>query len=187
MGQFAGIGTPVIIGTDGWGCDWIGAIDDVRIYDHALTVPEILSAMEGEVVLRAWGPTPADGALNLDTWANVSWKPGPKAVSHDVYIGDNFDDVNAGAEGTFQGNQAGTFIVVGFPGFPYPDGLVPGTTYYWRIDEVNDTEPNSPWKGPVWSFSVPPKTAYSPNPAEGAESIDRFWCEITHSIFRRQL
>ncbi len=172
MGQFAGVGTPVIIGTDGWGCDWIGAIDDVRIYDHALTVPEILSAMEGEIVLRAWGPTPADGALNLDTWANVSWKPGPKAVSHDVYIGDNFDDVNAGAEGTFQGNQAGTFIVVGFPGFPYPDGLVPGTTYYWRIDEVNDTEPNSPWKGPVWSFSVPPKTAYSPNPAEGAESID---------------
>jgi len=134
-------------------------------------VPEILSAMEGEVVLRAWGPTPADGALNLDTWANVSWKPGPKAVSHDVYIGDNFDDVNAGAEGTFQGNQAGTFIVVGFPGFPYPDGLVPGTTYYWRIDEVNDTEPNSPWKGDLWSFSVPPKTAYAPDPADSAEQV----------------
>jgi hypothetical protein len=172
MGQFGGIGTPVIIGTDGWGCDWIGAIDDVRIYDHALTVPEILSAMEGEIVLRAWGPTPADGALNLDTWANVSWKPGPKAVSHDVYISDNFDDVTAGAEGTFQGNQAETFIVVGFPGFPYPDGLVPGTTYYWRIDEVNDTEPNSPWKGDVWSFSIPPKTAYNPGPTDGAESVD---------------
>jgi hypothetical protein len=148
MGQFAGIGTPVIIGTDGWGCDWIGAIDDVRIYDHALTVPEILSAMEGEVVLRAWGPTPADGALYPDTWVNVSWKPGPKAVSHDVYLGDNFDDVNAGAEGTFVGNQAGTFIVVGFPGFPFPDGLVPGTTYYWRIDEVNDTEPYCRAGGP---------------------------------------
>jgi hypothetical protein len=89
-----------------------------------------------------------------------------------VYIGDNFDDVNNGAEGTFQGNQAGTFIVVGFPGFLFPDGLVPGTTYYWRIDEVNDTEPNSPWKGPVWSFSIPPKTAYAPNPADGAELVD---------------
>ncbi|MBL7144046.1 MAG: hypothetical protein ISS76_07420, partial [Phycisphaerae bacterium] len=45
------------------------------------------------------------------------------------------------------------------------------TTYYWRIDEVNDTEPNSPWKGPVWSFRVPPKTAYYPIPADGAESV----------------
>ena len=88
-----------------------------------------------------------------------------------MYIGDNFDDVNDGAEGTFQGNQSETFIVVGFPGFTYPNGLVPGATYYWRIDEVNDTEPNSPWKGDVWSFSVPPKTAYNPNPADGTEAV----------------
>jgi len=172
MGQFGGIGTPVIIGTDGWGCDWIGAIDDVRIYDHGLSVPEILSAMEGEVVLRAWGPTPADGTLYPDTWVNISWKPGPKAVTHDVYFGDNFDDVNAGAESTFQGNQAGNFMVVGFPGFAFPDGLVPGTTYYWRVDEVNDAEPNSPWVGDVWSFSIPPKTAYFPDPADGRDSVD---------------
>ena len=116
-------------------------------------------------------PNPADGALHSDTWVNISWRAGDFAVSHDVYIGDNFDDVNEGAEGTFVGNQAGTFIVVGFPGFPYPDGLVPGTTYYWRIDEVNDTEPNSPWKGDVWSFSIPPKTAYFPDPADSAESV----------------
>ena len=29
-----------------------------------------------------------------------------------------------------------------------------GQTYYLRVDEVNDTEPNSPWKGDVWSFTV---------------------------------
>ncbi|MFC1795152.1 hypothetical protein ACFL3Q_16395, partial [Planctomycetota bacterium] len=28
------------------------------------------------------------------------------------------------------------------------------TTYYWRIDEVNDLNPDSPWKGPVWSFTT---------------------------------
>jgi hypothetical protein len=101
----------------------------------------------------------------------MSWGPGGFAASHDVYIGDNFDDVNTGAEGTFQGNQSATFYVAGFPGFAYPDGLVPGTTYYWRIDEVNDTEPNSPWKGDIWSFSIPPKTAYFPDPADGAEFV----------------
>jgi len=153
---------------------FVGMIDDVRLYNHALTESELLSAMEGSGAEYpfALSPRPADSAIHPDTWVNISWRAGDYAVSHDVYIGDNFDDVNNGAEGTFQGNQAGTFIVVGFPGFLFPDGLVPGTTYYWRIDEVNDTEPNSPWKGPVWSFSIPPKTAYYPDPADGAELVD---------------
>jgi len=155
---------------------FVGMIDDVRLYNHALTESELLSAMEGSGAEYpfAHGPNPGDGVLHPDTWVNISWRAGDYAVSHDVYIGDNFDDVNNGAPDSsgFQGNQAGTFIVVGFPGFLFPEGLVPGTTYYWRIDEVNDTEPNSPWKGPVWSFSIPPKTAYAPDPADGAELVD---------------
>jgi hypothetical protein len=151
---------------------YVGVIDDERIYNHALTEVEIQVAMKGTVWPYAIGPVPADGEMNADTWANLSWSPGELAVSHDVYFGDNFDDVSAGAENTFQGNQASTFLVVGFPGFSFPDGLVPGTTYYWRVDEVNDTEPNSPWKGDVWSFMIPPKTAYYPDPADAAESID---------------
>ncbi|MCP4259754.1 MAG: LamG domain-containing protein [Planctomycetes bacterium] len=150
---------------------FIGLIDDVRIYDHVLSDVEILSIMAGKPWPYAFGPKPADGALHEDTWVNLSWLPGELAVSHDIYLGVNFDDVDNGAEGTFVGNQTGTFIVIGFPGFPFPDGLVPGTTYYWRIDEVNETEPNSPWKGDVWSFSIPPKTAYFPNPADGSESV----------------
>jgi len=163
-----------LIGTDkGLAGRWInGLVDDFRLYNHALSEAEVLAAMGGaESYPYALGPEPADGALVEDTWANLSWSPGELAVSHDVYIGDNFDDINNGAESTFQGNQTETFIVVGFPGFAFPDGLVPGTTYYWRIDEVNDAEPNSPWKGDVWSFSIPPKTAYFPVPADGAESV----------------
>ena len=121
---------------------------------------------------KAYGPVPDDWAIYENTWVNLGWQPGELAVSHDVYFGDNFDDVNDGTEGTFQGKQTSTFFVAGFPGFAYPDGLVPGTTYYWRIDEANDTEPNSPWKGDVWSFSIPPKTAYFFNPADGAESVE---------------
>ncbi len=149
-----------------------GTIDDVRIYDQVLTEGEILAAMQGgEGYPLAFGPEPADGALLEDTWANISWSSGDFAVSHDVYIGDDFDAVNEGAESTFIGNQTDTFLVVGFPGFSIPDGLVPGTTYYWRIDEVNDAEPNSPWKGPIWSFSIPPKTAYFPDPVDEAEGV----------------
>jgi len=148
-------------------------IDDVRLYNHAMTQAEILAAMEGGIKYPyALAPDPKDGAMIEDTWAVLSWSPGDFALSHDVYIGENFEDVNDSAEGTFQGNQAATLVSVGFPGFAFPDGLIPGTTYYWRIDEVNDTEPNSPWKGDIWSFSIPPKTAYFPEPADGAESVD---------------
>jgi hypothetical protein len=120
----------------------------------------------------ASGPTPRDGELIEATWVNMGWRPGDFAVSHDLYIGTDFDDVNNGAEGTFAGNTNSNFQVVGFPGFAIPEGLQPGATYYWRIDEVNDLDPNSPWKGNVWSFAIAPQTAYFPDPADGGESVD---------------
>jgi hypothetical protein len=148
-----------------------GLMDDIRVYNHVLSETEVLGAMAGKVWPYASGPNPEDGALHADTWVSISWKPGGLAVSHDVYFSDNFDDVNEGLTNAFQGNQGTTYFVAGFPGFAYPDGLVNGTTYYWRIDEVNDADPNSPWKGDVWSFMVPPKTAYDPIPANGAEFV----------------
>jgi len=158
-----------------WGDDsFTGIIDDVQVHNIVLTEDEIVVIMKGEGYPYAVGPKPKDGDLYMDTWVNLSWSPGDYAVSHDVYLGDNFDDVTDATVDSpvFQGNQTDTFLVAGFPGFAFPDGLAPGTTYYWRIDEVNDSEPNSPWKGNVWSFSVPPKTAYNPDPADGAEFVD---------------
>jgi hypothetical protein len=156
---------------------WRGYMSDVRLYTKALSAAEVLGAMEGagELWPYASKPEPADGALYPDTWTTMSWRPGAFAVSHDVYMGDNFDDVNGATRDSelFRGNQDldATFYFAGFVGAAYPDGLVPGTTYYWRIDEVNEADPNSPWKGDVWSFSIPPKTAYLPNPADGAEFV----------------
>jgi hypothetical protein len=171
---YLGTSGNTVIGS--WGTSqWFqGIIDDVRIYTRVLTEAEILGVMAGggaEYPLAS-RPDPADGAIHADTWVNLSWRAGDFALSRDVYFGDNFDDVNDGAEGAFQGSQASTFFVAGFPGFPYPEGLVPGTTYYWRIDEVNDAEPNSPWKGDVWSFTVPPRTAYDPIPSDGVKLVD---------------
>jgi hypothetical protein len=152
-----------------WYYPFNGKLDEVRIYNRVLSENEIKKLA---VLTNASKPSPADGALYPDIWATLSWLPGAYAVSHDVFFGENFAQVETGEESAFQGNQPSTFFVVGFPGFAYPDGLVPGTTYYWRIDEVNDNEPNSPWKGNVWSFGIPPKTAYHPDPADGVDSID---------------
>jgi len=152
---------------------WDGAVDDVRIYNRILSAAQVQDLFNGisPTWLKAEKPSPADGALHSDTWASLGWSPGDSAVSHDVYLGDNFDDVNDGISGTFRGNQplTSTSYIVGFFGFPYPDGLVPGTTYYWRIDEVDAV---NMYKGDVWSFTVPSKTAYNPDPADGAKFID---------------
>jgi len=149
-----------------------GLMDMLWLFRRSLSEGEIIKAMQGEAYPFALSPDPADGAIIEETWATVSWSPGDFAVSHDVYFSDNFDDVNDTTDDAFRGNQILTYLVVGFPGFPYPDGLVPGTTYYWRIVEINEADPNSPWAGPVWSFSVAPRTAYNPDPADGAESVD---------------
>ena len=150
----------------------------VWIDDRGLTCAEFIANWVNEVIGLGGGgnplarrPAPEDGAMLMQTWGTLSWKPGYYAVSHDVYIGDNFDDVNNGAADTFAGNTGQAMQIVGFTGFPLPDGLVPGTTYYWRIDEVNDANAASPWKGDVWSFSVPPKTGYNPIPGDGAKFI----------------
>jgi hypothetical protein len=159
--------------------EYTGLVDDVHFYNHPLTQDEIRHVMEGKGFTLASRPEPADGAFVYDTAVRLSWQAGGFAASHDIYFGEDFDDVNDGTPqdgqahgGTFRGNQADALFAVGASGSPYPDGLVPGTTYYWRIDEVNSVNPDSPWKGDVWSFSIPPVTAYAPEPADGAEFVE---------------
>ena len=146
-----------------------GLVDDVRIYNKALTLAEIQKVMAGP---KAYEPTPLDGSLYKDTWVSLGWSSGDAAVSHDVYFGSSFDDVNDGTNETFQGNQATTyFFVAGSPESLYPDGLASGTTYYWRIDEVQ-ADGTTVHKGDIWSFWIPSKTAYNPDPPDGVEFVD---------------
>ncbi len=147
---------------------------DTSPYENHGTIAVAIWTTEAAPVVPpviASSPNPADGTLHEDTWVSLSWRAGDGAASHDVYFGESFNDVDEGAEDTFRFNQTATFFVVGFPGFPYPDGLTPGITYYWRIDEV-EADDTTKYKGEVWSFAVPPKTAYMPDPADGAQSVD---------------
>jgi len=116
-------------------------------------------------------PIPADGALYEETSAILNWLPGLNSVSHDVYFGEIFANVSEGTGDTFQGNQTDAFFTIGIPGFPVPDGLVPGTTYYWRVDEI-ETDGHTINKGDIWSFTVPSKKAYNHNLSDGACFID---------------
>jgi hypothetical protein len=131
-----------------------GLMDDIRLYDHAFPVR------------IATLPTLADGALQSSTPVDLGWTPGVHATSHDLYLSDSLDDVDAGTEGTLLASlgQAAVGVSVG--------NLLAETTYYWRVDEVNDADPNSPWKGQVWSFTLAPQTASGPSPIDGAMFVN---------------
>jgi len=153
-------------GPFGW---FQGVIDDVRIYDQTLTKADLAALMTASPYPFAYSPQPASGTMLGRISTTLQWRGGDFAASHEVYIGESFDDVN---EGTVQPTATTQpRLNVGMPGAPYPAGLTPGRTYYWRVDEINTTNPDSPWKGEVWSFWVQPAGAWNPSPADGATFV----------------
>jgi len=49
--------------------------------------------------------SPKDGAQVNATWISLGWTAGDFAASHDVYMGDNFDDVNDGTDDLLLANR----------------------------------------------------------------------------------
>lgn len=126
-------------------------------------------------VTTSRNPVPEDGALITSTEVALQWQPGMISLSSNVYFGENFNAVsNATPQDTdiFQGNTTEISFTIGSASSSYPLGLSENTTYYWRIDEVNDLHPDSPWKGEVWSFTVASKRAFNPVPVDSALYVD---------------
>jgi hypothetical protein len=118
-------------------------------------------------------PVPEDGAIITTKEIVLQWTPGNTSVSSNVYVGESFEDVNNATTADtdiFRGNSVEVSFPIGSAGQPYPDGLTEETTYYWRIDEVEESGTAN--KGNVWSFTVAPKTAFMPIPVEESLFID---------------
>ena len=94
--------------------------------------------------LTAYNPQPQDGAKGVNVDADLSWSPGADAIMHDVYLGTDKANVTDGASGTFKGKHVTTSYD--------PGTLAKGTTYFWRIDEVEGD--GTKHKGRVWSFTT---------------------------------
>jgi hypothetical protein len=146
------IGADNLDGANGF----FGVIDEVRLYDTALTQEEIQEIMfeVGAKPEPALAPHPENKEIEVKRDVVLTWKPGIYALKHNVYFGTDFNDVNEATTSDTRGvlvseNQdETTFDPLG------NDLLEYDRTYYWRIDEINDTEPNSPWKGNVWTFTT---------------------------------
>ncbi|MHC4500649.1 MAG: LamG-like jellyroll fold domain-containing protein, partial [Planctomycetota bacterium] len=127
--------------------DLVGKVDDFRVFNKALNDVEVETLFRGGDVAKVWKPDPRNGATDVPSDVTLSWRPGDYAGGHDVYLGTDWDDVNdatTASAGTYRGRQDPCEYAP--PGYLELD-----TTYYWRIDEVND--PNL-WKGDVWRFTL---------------------------------
>ncbi len=134
---------------------------------------------------QAFNPNPADGAVGVSTTADLSWSAGKDAISHNVYFGTDYNNVNDATDPNVlpgRGNQTATTFD--------PDTMVYTTTYYWRIDEVNEADPNI-WTGWVWSFMVSSYFPMDPSPADGYQyappDANLTWTEgygaLRHKVF----
>jgi hypothetical protein len=116
----------------------------------------------GEVIdrppqLKAWQPSPADGAEGV-TSPLFEWTKGETGLFSNVYFGTDPNDLPQVAA-----NQP-------FDLYFHPQPLEAGTTYYWRVDQV-EADMATIHIGDVWSFTVTPESAWSPSPADEGEGV----------------
>ncbi len=139
------------------GESYSGMIDEARVYDEVLTVEKIKEICVGDApgLAKAQSPDPADGALAV-AMPLLQWKPGMDAMLHTVYVGTSPDLTEANLAGA---KQPFTMLY-------YVQGFKPGTTYYWRVDEIDKT--GAVKTGNVWTFTAQDLVAYHPMPANGA-------------------
>jgi len=102
----------------------------------------------------AKNPSPGPAETDVPTDVILAWTGAPSAVKHDVYLGTSLADVEAASID----NPLGVLASEGQADSTYQpiEPLEFGTTYYWRIDEVNAPPDGAVFTGAVWSFTVEP-------------------------------
>jgi len=124
---------------------------DAPYYDSVRMGAATLSGPLVQTQTKATEPSPGDGQEDVSQDVVLGWMPAAFTApinGHKVYFSENFNDVNDGIGGITQSATS----------YAPPQRLDFSTTYYWRVDEVNNVNPNSPWIGRVWSFTTEPFT-----------------------------
>jgi len=95
-------------------------------------------------------PDPSNGAVDIEHTPVLTWSPGFYAASHQVYFGTDKEVVRNADTSSPEYKGTGDLGSESYE----PEKLEWNITYYWRIDEVNNVNPDSPWTGNVWSFTT---------------------------------
>ena len=131
--------------------EWTGGAVAQLSWQTPTVAREIIPAGPLQPPVHARAIYPKDGDVNVPQDLTLMWSTGVKAVTHDIYFGEDANAVAAATHadaGIYKGSQdlaSNSWT---------PGALEWGKTYYWRIDEVNTASADSPWKSAVWSFTT---------------------------------
>jgi hypothetical protein len=95
-------------------------------------------------------PQPASGAKDVNVETLLQWTAGASAKSHHLYLG-----TASGAVAAARGDSDPRVLFVPVDGTSFdPAVLEFNTQYFWRVDAIDDANPDSPWIGDVWNFTT---------------------------------
>jgi hypothetical protein len=133
--------------------EWFNEDGDAEahlLWESASEPKAIIPSAAFSPPVRAGAPNPSNGAVDVRQTATLSWGLGEAAASHEVYFGTDAEAVKNAD--TSSPEYIGTRDI-GSESYE-PGQLDWDTTYYWRVDEVNSLNPDSPWIGRVWNFTT---------------------------------
>lgn len=123
--------------------NFVGQMEDVRIYNRTLTSGEIADLANGSG--NAFSPNPRIGGRPIsDSQLTLSWQAPPAITEFNVYVGTDYQQVlNATtASPAFLGTVASPEFILSNPS---------NNLTFWRIDSSDGT---NLYTGPVWYFQT---------------------------------
>jgi len=158
----------LLLGLVGNASEWAGQTIGTQTpgshsYDprRALSDAEIKALVPPQ--LKAWEPTPADGAINQPK-SIIRWQPGETALAHDVYFGTDRTAVENADTSSPECIEREITVLYSIVAVAFQSAA---KTYYWRVDEV-EFDGITIHKGDVWTFSTAGLKAHTPIPADGS-------------------
>jgi hypothetical protein len=115
--------------------NWGGALDQFGLSEVRLSsLPVLPKELD-----------PASGTSDMDVDnVTLGWRAGREAASHEVHLSTEEQDVIDSNALVATGSETS-----------YDTGeLELGTTYYWKVNEVNDAETPTTWQGDISNFST---------------------------------
>ena len=165
---FAAAGNTFSIGGSGgtWSVhDYAGLVDDVRLYDTALSQQGVTDIV---YPYNAGNPSPSTNTIGVDpAGLTMSWTPPsePGLYNYDVYMSDGSSDPNV-------------YYVTTVGSTSYSPSLLQyATEYNWRVD-TKSTGGSLLATGLPWSFTTG-GLIYNPSPADGSQKQGYDWIKLS--------
>jgi hypothetical protein len=123
------------------------AIAELR-WESPSTPKQLIPQAAFSLPIKAGNPNPGNGAMDVKHIPVLTWAAGDSAVSHEVYFGTDEEAVRNATKASPE--HMGTKAL---GDESYEPGLLEwGSTFYWRVDEVEDG--GTIQTGGLWSFTT---------------------------------